>query len=70
MFGASSPEQAQDNADPDSFKDQEVNDYIGLAVHCAKGSAFCADAKAVKYGQTSAVEHRGGGRPTGRAGRL
>src|SRR5579862_6017905 len=54
VFGASSPELAQDNADPDSFKDQEVNDYVGLAVHCAKGSAFCADAKAVKYGQTSA----------------
>jgi hypothetical protein len=53
VFGASSPEETQVNADSDSFKDQEVNDYVGLAVHCAKGSAFCADAKAVKYGQTS-----------------
>ena len=53
VFGANSPEEAQYNADSDSFKDQEVNDYVGLAVHCAKGSAFCADAKAVKYGQTS-----------------
>ena len=53
VFGANSPEEAQYNADPDSFKDQEVNDYVGLAVHCAKGSAFCADAKAVKYGQSS-----------------
>ncbi|MBV8235732.1 MAG: polymer-forming cytoskeletal protein, partial [Acidimicrobiia bacterium] len=42
VFGASSPEEAQLNADPDSFKDQEVNDYIGLAVHCAKSSSFCA----------------------------
>ena len=53
VFGANSPEQAQTNADKDSFKDQEVNDYIGLAVHCAKGNAFCADAKAVKFGQTT-----------------
>ncbi len=53
VFGASSPEQAQTTADPDTFKDQEVNDYIGLAVHCAQGNAVCADAKAVKYGQMS-----------------
>jgi hypothetical protein len=53
VFGASSPEEAQYNADSDSFKDQEVNDYIGLAVHCAKGAAFCANAQAVKYGQTT-----------------
>ena len=53
VFGASSPEEAQYNADSDSYKDQEVNDYVGLAVHCAKGAAFCADAKAVKYGQTT-----------------
>jgi hypothetical protein len=50
VFGANSPEVAQYNADSDSFKDQETNDYIGLAVHCAKDSAFCAD---VKYGQTT-----------------
>ena len=53
VFGASSPEQAQVNADPDTYKDQEVNDYVGLAVHCAKNNAFCADAQAVKYGQTT-----------------
>ena len=53
VFGASSPEEAQYSADSDSYKDQEVNDYVGLAVHCAKGNALCADAKAVKYGQTT-----------------
>jgi hypothetical protein len=53
VFGANSPEEAQYNADTDSYKDQEVNDYVGLAVHCAKKNAFCADAKAVKYGQTT-----------------
>src|SRR5579862_8832714 len=53
VFGASSPEAAQLAADPDSFKDQETNDYIGLAVHCAKGNAVCANAEAVKYGQSS-----------------
>ncbi len=52
LFGPGSPEVQQLNADPDSFKDPEVADYIGEAVHCAQGSATCADAQAVKYGQT------------------
>ncbi|HYU67156.1 MAG TPA: hypothetical protein VEK09_10415, partial [Jatrophihabitantaceae bacterium] len=52
VFGPDSPEVAQANADPDSFKDPEVADYIGVAVHCAKGDAICADAQAVKFGQT------------------
>ena len=39
--------------DPESFKDPETADYVGIGVHCAKGSAFCADASAVKYGQTA-----------------
>src|SRR5262249_4179734 len=29
--------------------------YVGVAVHCAQGSAFCADATAVKFGQTTAT---------------
>jgi hypothetical protein len=53
VFGANSPEAKQLAADPDSFKDPEVADYVGLAVHCAKGSAFCANAMAVKFGQTT-----------------
>lgn len=54
FFGPNSPEQAQVNADTgDSFKDQEVADYLGLGVHCAQGNSFCADATAVKYGQTT-----------------
>ncbi len=53
VFGAGSPEIAQLAADPDSFKDPEVADYMGVAVHCAKGDATCADAQAVKYGQTT-----------------
>ncbi len=52
-FGANSPEAKQLAADPDSFKDPETADYVGLAVHCAQGSAFCADAEAVKYQQTA-----------------
>ena len=52
-FGANSPEAQQLAADPDPYKDPETADYIGLAVHCAQGSAFCADAEAVKYGQTT-----------------
>ncbi len=53
VFGANSPEAQQLAADPDPFKDAETADYVGLAVHCAKGNAFCASAEAVKYGQTS-----------------
>jgi hypothetical protein len=54
VFGANSPEVAQFNADPDAFKDAEIADYIGEAVHCAKGAAICANAQAVKNGQTTA----------------
>jgi hypothetical protein len=53
VFGANSPEAGQLAADTDPFKDPETADYVGLAVHCAKGSAFCDTAKAVKYGQTT-----------------
>jgi hypothetical protein len=53
VFGANSPEVQQLNADTDPYKDPETADYVGLAVHCAKGSSFCANAEAVKYGQTT-----------------
>ena len=53
VFGPNSPEVAQSNADPDSFKDAEIADYIGEAVHCAKGDTICANAQAVKFGQTT-----------------
>jgi len=52
VFGPNSPEAKQLNADSDPYKDPEVADYIGLAVHCAKGSAVCANAEAVKYGES------------------
>ena len=54
VFGAGSPEDEQLVNDPDSYKDPETADYVGVAVHCAQGSAFCADATGVKYGQTTA----------------
>ncbi len=41
VFGAGSPEVAQYAADTDPFKDAEVADYVGAAVHCATGSAVC-----------------------------
>ena len=53
VFGANSPEAQQTAADTDSFKDNETADYVGLGVHCAQGAAFCADAQAVKYNQTT-----------------
>jgi hypothetical protein len=54
-FGASSPEAQQLAADPDSFKDQETADYVGVAVHCGQGqdASFCTNAQAVKFGQTT-----------------
>jgi hypothetical protein len=55
VFGANSPEEAQLTADKDSFKDQETADYVGVAVHCAKGAAICANATATKFGQTTAT---------------
>jgi hypothetical protein len=53
VFGPDSPEAQQLAADTDSFKDAEAADYVGVALHCARGSALCADAKGVKFGQTS-----------------
>ncbi|HET6208969.1 MAG TPA: hypothetical protein VFD94_01225 [Jatrophihabitans sp.] len=53
VFGPNSPEVAQYNADPSSFKDPETADYVGVAVHCAQGDATCADAQAVKFGQST-----------------
>jgi hypothetical protein len=53
VFGANSPEVAQFNTDPDSFKDPEVADYIGVAIHCAKGDAICSNAQAVRGNQTT-----------------
>jgi hypothetical protein len=53
VFGANSPEAQQLAADTDFFKDQETADYVGLGVHCAQGASFCADAQAVKFGQTT-----------------
>jgi hypothetical protein len=54
-FGANSAEEAQLTADTSEYQDQETNDYVGLSVHCAKGqqAAVCANAEAVKYGQTT-----------------
>jgi hypothetical protein len=52
VFGPNSPEAAQLAA---SGSDQATADYVGVAVHCAQGSAFCADATAVKFGQTTAT---------------
>src|SRR5581483_9153658 len=42
VFGASSAEAAQTAADPDNFKDVEVAQYIGEAIHCAQGDTVCA----------------------------
>jgi len=52
VFGATSPEAKQLAADPDPYKDPETADYIGLAIHCAKGALTCSAASAVKYGHT------------------
>ena len=43
VFGANSPEAQQTASDPNKFKDAEVAQYLGEAVHCAQGAAICAD---------------------------
>jgi hypothetical protein len=53
VFGPDSPEAQQLAADPDHFKDAETADYVGVAVHCAQGSAFCANAQGIKFGQST-----------------
>ncbi len=53
VFGQGSPEDQQLIADTDSFKDAETADYVGLGVHCARGSAFCSTATGVKFGPTN-----------------
>ncbi|MDL9981271.1 hypothetical protein [Microbacterium candidum] len=57
VFGPNSPEVAQLNADSDPFKDTEVADYIGVAVHCAQGDSLCAGA----HGVTDALPTEPGG---------
>jgi hypothetical protein len=52
VFGPNSPEEKQLKADKDPFKDAETADYVGIAVHCAKGQAFCKNAMGIKFGQT------------------
>jgi hypothetical protein len=42
VFGANSPEAAQTAADPNSFKDAEVAQYLGEAIHCAQGDPLCS----------------------------
>ena len=55
MFGADSPEAQQLAADSARLRSTttRLRDYVGLGVHCAKGSAFCANATGVKFGQTT-----------------
>jgi hypothetical protein len=44
VFGANSPEEADNNADT-GFKDATTTKYIGEAVHCAKTDAACNSAQ-------------------------
>jgi hypothetical protein len=55
VFGTGSPEAQQLAADTDPYKDAETADYVGIGVHCAKGSTVCSTATGVKYGQTTAT---------------
>jgi hypothetical protein len=42
VFGAGSAEATQTASDPNSFKDAEVAQYVGEAIHCAPGDAICS----------------------------
>jgi hypothetical protein len=54
VFGPNSAEAAELAAD-NSSGDQSTADYVGVAVHCAQGSAYCANATDVKFGQSTAT---------------
>ena len=58
VFGANSPEAQQLAADPDSFKDNEVADYIGVAVHCAKARRYLRRREGGQVRPDLAVRHR------------
>src|SRR6201982_1066036 len=55
VFGPSSAESMQLASDTDFFKDAEVADYVGLAVHCPKNGQFWRTASGLKFGQTVAT---------------
>jgi hypothetical protein len=42
VFGPGSPEAMQTANDPVAFKDIEVAQYVGEAIHCAKGATICS----------------------------
>jgi hypothetical protein len=42
VFGPTSAEAVQTASDTDNFKDVEVAQYVGEAIHCAQGDAICA----------------------------
>ena len=42
VFGASSPEATETASNPDAFKDKQVAEYVGEAIHCAQGDTVCA----------------------------
>jgi hypothetical protein len=42
VFGAGSPEAIQTASDPNPYKDAEVAQYVGEAIHCAQGDTTCA----------------------------
>ncbi len=42
VFGANSAEATQTAGDTNRFKDAEVAQYVGEAIHCAQGAAICA----------------------------
>jgi hypothetical protein len=52
-FGPSSPEAMQTAGDTNPFLNLETADYVGEAIHCAKDDAICANAQAVKFGQST-----------------
>ena len=42
VFGPDSPEAKETADNPDNFKDVQVAEYVGEAVHCAQAGAVCA----------------------------
>ena len=70
VFGANSPEAQQLAADPDSFKDAETADYVGLGRALRQGQRVLRHRRGGQVRPDQAEPHRGHRPAARRAGRL
>ena len=59
VFGARLARGRRDSADPDPFKDVQVAEYIGEAIHCAQGDTICANSSSARRSADAAADRAG-----------